>query len=80
MKKIFATLLLVTFLIMQLSFNVIAVQGSNFIPKKNSTFESGTHSWSTLAGGSLSVVNNPDGDGKVLKYYNFHIRKPCQLL
>ncbi len=75
MKKIFAVLLLAAFFVMQVSFSTTAVQGNNFIPDKNSIFESGVHSWSTMSGGAVAVVNNPDGNGKVLKYYDIPSNK-----
>ncbi len=40
----------------------------NFVQESNSTFENGTTSWSALAKGKISVVDNPMGEGKVLCY------------
>ncbi len=68
MKKILSYLLLLSMLIGVLTVPAYA-ESTNLVPENNSTFESGSHTWTCLgSGGKLEVVNNPDGSGKVLKY------------
>lgn len=68
MKKILSFLLLLSMLIGVLTVPVYA-ESTNLIPANDGTFESGKHTWTVLGkGGKVEVVNNPDGDGKVLKY------------
>ncbi len=48
---------------------VPAGEGENFIEPQNGTFEEGTHDWKAINNvGEISVVSNPSGEGKVLKY------------
>ena len=44
----------------------------NLIPAKDSTFESGTTTWSVMSSGSVQVESNPDGTGKVLSYAGYN--------
>ena len=69
MKKLFAILLVLVMVLSLTPFTVLADgEFASFIPAENATFESGTNTWDTFSGGVLSVVDNPDGEGKVLKY------------
>lgn len=70
MKKIIAILLVLAFALGALSLNVLAEpELENFVPENNATFESGEQSWGLLPNdGKLEVVDNPNGEGKVLKY------------
>ncbi len=47
----------------------------NFLSENASTFESGNTSWSVLGGGTVSVVDNPSGEGKVLCYSDIDLEK-----
>ncbi len=43
----------------------------NLLPEKDSTFESGTTSWSALGSGSIAVEANPSGEGKVMSFSGY---------
>lgn len=47
----------------------------NFLSEANSTFESGKTSWGVLGAGSISIVDNPNGEGKVLCYSDLNPEK-----
>ncbi len=47
----------------------------NFLSENFSTFEGGKTSWGVLAGGTVSVVDNPNGEGKVLCYSDINLEK-----
>lgn len=68
MKKIFSIFLMITIIVGSLALPVFAEKTENLVPAKNSTFESGSTDWTALSGGTVSIADNPDGSGKVLKY------------
>ena len=47
----------------------------NFLSEANSTFENGNTSWNALGAGTVSVVDNPNGEGKVLCYSDIDVSK-----
>ena len=70
MKKILTLLLSLALLagvFSALDLTVLA-EDKNMIPANDSTFESGKPTWSILTEGKVSVVDNPAGEGKVLRY------------
>ncbi len=48
-----------------------ALQEKNFLPVKDSTFESGATAWSGFGSGSVSVVDKPSGTGKALAFSGY---------
>lgn len=69
MKKFLSVILLVSLFICALPLCVMA-ESTNFLSEADSSFESGKTAWASFAGGETKVVDNPDGEGKVLEYSN----------
>ncbi len=68
MRKIISVVLMAAILLGILCISASAEENHNLLPDCDSTFESGTTSWTVFSGGALEIVDNPDGEGKVLKY------------
>ncbi len=68
MKRFFAVLLMVVMILSLMPLTFVSANGENILKEADSTFESGKTSWKVFGAGNVEVVNNPDGDGKVLKF------------
>jgi hypothetical protein len=71
MKKIISLILLTAMLLSVIAINVHADEEApeNFLSVADSTFESGKTAWKAFQNtGTLETADNPDGEGKVLKY------------
>ncbi len=67
MKKALSLFLILCMLIGFENFSVVA-ETVNFVPAADSTFGSGSFTWTALSGGILKETDNPIGPGKVLCY------------
>ena len=69
LKKILSILLMAIMVFGTANLNTFAepIEG-NLLSEADSTFESGTPTWKVFHAGEISVVDNPKGEGKVMKY------------
>ncbi len=77
MKKLLSVILVLSIFVACFNLGIAFVSASNttstdtnlnILDEKASTFEGGTTAWASFSAGSTSVVNNPLGEGKVVKY------------
>ena len=68
MKKGISLLLLLALFLSVLTAWPVQAEDHNLISAEDAEFESGKHHWTVLTEGKLSVVENPAGDGHVLRY------------
>ncbi len=70
MRKIVSLLLAFIFLFSVVHLTVFAdnEENTNLLSEADSTFESGETNWNVFTAGELSFVDNPKGEGKVMKY------------
>ena len=70
MRKIVSLLLAFIFLFSVVHLTVFAdnEENTNLLSEADSTFESGETNWNIFTAGELSFVDNPKGEGKVMKY------------